>query len=160
MLGIKVGETLEAGGHPEAVRAVYNGEADFGTAFYSAPEKPEGEEPWKVGDEPDIPDDLIESCAPSADGEKLMCGDWRVLDARANLREEAPDVVQKVRILGLTDAIPNDTLSFGPDFPADVRAKIEEALLAFAETEAWSQSIGSEDFYGWSGLEKALGRRI
>ncbi len=154
--GITVGETLEAGGHPEAVRAVYNGEADFGTAFYSAPLKPEGEEPWKVGDEPDIPADMIESCAPSADGEKLMCGDWRVLDARANLREEAPDVVQKVRILGLTDAIPNDTLSFGPDFPADVRAKIEEALLAFAETEEWNQSIGSEDFYGWSGLEKAL----
>jgi phosphate/phosphite/phosphonate ABC transporter binding protein len=151
--GITPGETLEAGGHPEAVRAVYNGEADFATAFYSPPLKPEGEEPWKVGDDPDIPADLIESCAPSADGEKLMCGDWRVLDARANLREEAPDVVQKVRILGLTDSIPNDTLSFGPDFPPELRAKIEEALVAFAQTEAWGQSIGSEDFYAWSGIE-------
>jgi phosphonate transport system substrate-binding protein len=151
--GITPGETLEAGGHPEAVRAVYNGEADFATAFYSPPLKPEGEEPWKVGDDPDIPADLIESCAPSADGEKLMCGDWRVLDARANLREEAPDVVQKVRILGLTDAIPNDTLAFGPDFPPELRTKIEEALVAFAQTEAWGQSIGSEDFYAWSGIE-------
>jgi phosphate/phosphite/phosphonate ABC transporter binding protein len=153
---ITPGETLEAGGHPEAVRAVYNGEADFATAFYSPPAKPEGEEPWKVGDDPDVPADLIESCAPSADGEKLMCGDLRVLDARANLREEAPDVVQKVRILGLTDAIPNDTLSFGPDFPPELRAQIEKALLAFAQTEAWGQSIGSEDFYGWSGLEAAM----
>jgi phosphonate transport system substrate-binding protein len=73
--GVTPGETLEAGGHPEAVRAVYNGEADFATAFYSAPLKPEGEEPWKVGDPADIPEDLIESCAPSADGETLMCGD-------------------------------------------------------------------------------------
>lgn len=155
-LGIQPGESLEAGGHPQAIRAVYNGEADFATAFFSPPLKPEGEEPWKVGDAPDIPEDLIESCAPSADGEKLMCGDWRVLDARANLREEAPDIVQKVRILALTEAIPNDTLSFGPEFPADLRAKIEEALLAFSQTEAWSQSIGSEDFYGWSGLEAAM----
>jgi phosphate/phosphite/phosphonate ABC transporter binding protein len=154
--GVEPGETLEAGGHPEVIRAVYNGEADFGTAFYSAPLKPEGEEPWKVGDPADVPDDLIESCAPSADGEALMCGDWRVLDARANLREEAPDVVQKVRILALTDAIPNDTLSFSPDFPADLRKTIEEALVAFAETEEWTQSIGSEDFYGWSGLEYAM----
>jgi phosphonate transport system substrate-binding protein len=154
--GVEPGETLEAGGHPEAVRAVYNGEADFGTAFYSPPAKPEGEEPWKPGDPPDVPDELIESCAPSADGEALMCGDLRVLDARANLREEAPDVVQKVRILDLTAAIPNDTLSFGPDFPADLRASIEEALVAFAETDAWGESIGNEDFYGWSGLEVAL----
>ncbi len=154
--GVTPGETLEAGGHPEVIRAVYNGEADFGTAFYSAPLKPEGEDPWKVGDDPDVPADLVESCAPSADGEALMCGDLRVLDARANLRTEAPDVIQKVRILTLTDAIPNDTLSFGPDFPPELRAKIEEALLAFAQTEAWGQSIGSEDFYGWSGLEPAL----
>jgi phosphate/phosphite/phosphonate ABC transporter binding protein len=155
-LGIKPGETLEAGGHPQAVRAVYNGEADFGTVFFSPPARPEGETAWAIGDDPDVREDLIESCAPNEDKSKLMCGDWRVLDARANLREEAPDVVQKVRILGLTDPIPNDTLSFGPDFPADLRAKIEEALLAFAETEAWGQSIGNEDFYGWSGLEEAL----
>ena len=37
----------------------------------------------------------------------------------------------------------------------ELRTQIEEALLAFAETEAWSTSIGSEDFYGWSGLEPA-----
>ena len=31
----------------------------------------------------------------------------------------------------------------------------KKALVAFAETEAWGNSIGSEDFYGWSGLEAA-----
>ena len=79
-------------------------------------------------------------------------GDVQVLDARANIRETAPDVVQQVRILRLSAPIPNDTLSFGPDFPAELRTSILDALYAFAETEAWSQSIGSEDFYGWSGL--------
>lgn len=153
-LGITPGETLEAGGHPQVVRAVYNGEADFGTTYFSAPAKPEGEDPWKVGDNPDIPDELVEECAVTAD-DTLMCGGWEVLDARATMRTEAPDVVQQVRILTLTDAIPNDTLSFGPDFPAELRAQIEQALVAFAETEEWSQSIGMEDFYGWTGLEPA-----
>jgi phosphate/phosphite/phosphonate ABC transporter binding protein len=152
-LGIEPGETLEAGGHPGVVRAVYNGEADFGTTYFSAPEKPEGEEPWAVGDDPDIPADLLEECAPQ--GESLMCGGWEVLDARATMREEAPDVVQEVRILALTDAIPNDTLSFGPEFPEGLREQISQALLEFAETEEWASSIGSEDFYGWSGLEPA-----
>ena len=45
--GITAGETLEAGGHPEAVRAVYNGEADFATAFYSPWAAPEGAEAWQ-----------------------------------------------------------------------------------------------------------------
>ncbi|MEZ4614207.1 MAG: PhnD/SsuA/transferrin family substrate-binding protein [Caldilineaceae bacterium] len=152
---IEPGETLEAGGHTGAVRAVYNGEADFSSSFFSPPLKPEGEEPWMPGDDPDIPADLIDSCAPSEDGSTLMCGDWRVLDARANLREEAPDVIQKVKILTLSPAIPNDTLSFGPDFPEDLRDQIVAALAEFAQTEAWNESIGNQDFYGWTGINPA-----
>jgi phosphonate transport system substrate-binding protein len=152
---IVAGETVEAGGHTGAVRAVYNNEADFGTTFFSPPLAPEGVDEWQFGDDPDIPADLIDECAPTGDGAMLMCGDWRVLDARASLRQEAPDVVQQVRILTLSPAIPNDTLSFSPEFPAELRAEIEAALVAFAETEEWSQSIGSQDFYGWTGLSDA-----
>jgi ABC-type phosphate/phosphonate transport system substrate-binding protein len=43
----------------------------------------------------------------------------------------------------------------GPEFPADVRTQIEDALVAFAGTEAWGTSIGSADFYGWSGIAPA-----
>jgi phosphonate transport system substrate-binding protein len=152
--GITPGETLEAGGHPEAVRAVYNGEADFATAFYSPWAAPEGAEAWAIGDDPEVPVD-VSTCGLNDDGSQLLCEGYRVLDARANIREEFPDVVQKVRVLALSPEIPNDTMSFAPEFPAELRAQIEEALLSFAETEAWSTSIGSEDFYGWSGLEPA-----
>jgi phosphonate transport system substrate-binding protein len=60
-----------------------------------------------------------------------------------------------VRILDITQEIPNDTLSFGPDFPADIRTQIEDALVAFAETPEWDESIGNQDFYNWSGIEPA-----
>lgn len=153
--GIEPGEKIATGGHSQTVNAVYNGSVDFGTTFYTPPLKPEGETAWKEGDPPDIPDDMIDSCAPSADGAALMCGDWRVLDARSNIRTEAPDVVQKVRVMLVSPPIPNDTLSFGPEFPADLRSKIESALVEFSKTEEWQTSIGSQDFYGWTGLNPA-----
>lgn len=162
--GITPGEQVQTGGHNQTVTAVYNGEVEFGTTFYSVPLTPEGAPVFSYDDflagkvTPDmyeIPEDAIPNCAPDADGKKLLCDGWRVLDARANIRTEAPDVMQKVRILAVSQAIPNDTLSFGPEFPADIRAQIEEALVAFAETEAWASSIGSADFYGWSGIAPA-----
>jgi phosphonate transport system substrate-binding protein len=162
--GIKPGEQKQTGGHNQTVTAVYNGEVDFGTVFYSVPLNPDGKPVFsyddyvagKVTDDMyEIPAEAIPNCAPDAEGKKLFCDGWRVLDARANIRTEAPDVMQKVRILAISQAIPNDTLSFGPEFPADVRAQIEAALIAFAESEAWGSSIGSADFYGWSGIAPA-----
>ena len=153
-MGIEVGDVVEAGGHPQAVKAVYNGEADFATVFYSPFRTPEGVEPWKFGDNPDVPDEVLDSCMLTDDGSDISCDGYLVKDARANIREEAPDVVQKVKILDLSASIPNDTLSFGPDFPAELRASIEEALIAFAETPEWSESIGNPNFYDWTGLER------
>jgi phosphonate transport system substrate-binding protein len=153
--GVTPSEALVAGGHPEAVRAVYTGEADFATAFYSPWAAPEGAEPWKIGDDPEVPVD-VSTCAPNEDKSQLLCEGYRILDARAYIREEFPDVIQKIRILHLSPGIPNDTISFGPEFPTDLRSQIGEALVAFAETEAWSTSIGSVDFYGWSGIEPAM----
>ncbi|MBN8620047.1 MAG: phosphate/phosphite/phosphonate ABC transporter substrate-binding protein [Anaerolineae bacterium] len=146
--GIEVGDQIEAGGHNQVVQAVYSGEADFGTTFFSPAVVPGA--PWAIGDNPEPYDLTVDESRVTAEG--LFVGDIRVLDARANIRETAPDVVEQVRILRLSAPIPNDTLSFGADFPAELRASILDALYAFAETEAWSQSIGSEDFYGWSGL--------
>jgi phosphonate transport system substrate-binding protein len=150
--GVTPGEEVESGGHPQAALAVYNGEVDFATTFFSPPLLPEGD--WAIGDPPDVPDDLVESCAPTPE-EELWCGDLRVLDARASAIAEAPDIVQQVKILDITTEIPNDTLSFGPDFPEDIRTQIEEALAAFAETPEWEESIGHQDFYAWSGIEPA-----
>ncbi|HLF26996.1 MAG TPA: phosphate/phosphite/phosphonate ABC transporter substrate-binding protein [Anaerolineae bacterium] len=154
--GLEPGEQVQTGGHNQSVQALYNGEVEFATTFYTPPTTVDtGETLWQEGDPPDIPDEEVESCAVTADGEALTCGNLRVRDARANIRTEAPDVIQKIRILTISPPIPNDTLSFGPEFPAEVRAQIEEALVAFAETEAWNESIGSQDFYNWTGITPA-----
>jgi phosphonate transport system substrate-binding protein len=149
-LGITFGETVEAGGHPQAVKAVYNGEADVASAYFSAPLLPEGT--WTTDMSPDVPDEVVELCAVNAD-DKLYCGDYRVLDARAAIRAEAPDVVQKVRILALSAEIPNDTMSFSPDFPADLRDIIMQAVIDYVASEACAETLCNESFYDWTGAD-------
>lgn len=147
--GIEPGERVEAGSHNNVVTAVYNGEAEFGTTFFSPPI---GEfAPWSIGDNPEPYDLTVEETYIGEDG-NLYVGDVRILDARANIRETAPDVISQVKVLRLSSPIPNDTLSFGAEFPPEVRAQIVDALIAFSETEAWAESIGNEDFYGWSSI--------
>jgi phosphonate transport system substrate-binding protein len=153
--GIKPSKEVQTGGHAQTALAVYNGEVDFGTVFYSPPIMPEGHAPWAEVDLPE-PYDLTvdESHIDTApDGNTaLYVGNIQILDARQLVRDTAPDIVDKVRILRLSQPIPNDTLSFGPDFPPDLRNQIIEALIAFSGTDAWSQSLGSQDFYGWTSL--------
>ncbi len=155
-LGVELADRVATGGHAQAVLAVYNGEVDVSTSYYSAPSPvPEGVAPWQPGDDPEPFSDILDECGVSEDGSKLMCGDYQIRDARSSsgVRSVAPDIMQKTRILALSDSIPNDCLAFGPDFPADIRKQIEDALLAFKDTDGWLQSIG--DFYTWEDVRPA-----
>ncbi len=146
--GIVPGDSVATGGHPQTVLAVYNGDVDFGTVYFSPPLTPGA--PWTIGDLPEPYDlGLDESFVKE---KKLFVGDLQIIDARSAVIDTAPDVVNKVRILRISAAIPNDTLSFGPQFPADLKDKIVAALEAFSKTDAWKTSIGDTKFYGWTGI--------
>ena len=156
-LGIEPAEGFEAGGHSATVRAIYNGEADFGTVFFSPPIDFEGNVIWDgTAAGADVPADIVDTCFHDVDGSNdLRCGDnWEVRDARRNIREEAPDVIQNVRILDLSAPIPNDTLSFGPEFDDDLKATIVAAVMAFAanDPEGFSTAF---DAYSWNGVAEA-----
>jgi phosphonate transport system substrate-binding protein len=149
--GIKVGDSFEAGGHTEAVRAVYNGEADFGTVYYSPPITTDGEVAWDgTKENADIPEEDVDSCAVNADGD-IECNGILPEDARANLASEAPDVIQKVAILTLSDEIPNDGMAFGPDFPSDLEDQIVQAMQDFAsnDPEGFAAAFAA---YSWNGV--------
>jgi phosphonate transport system substrate-binding protein len=150
-LGIEIGETVEAGGHPQSISAVYNGDADVATAYFSAPLLPEGS--WTTDMPPDVPDEVVDLCAPNEEG-RLFCGDYRVLDARAAIMDQSPDVVQQVRILTLSKEIPNDTMSFSPDFPDELKQTIIDAMIEFVSKDnpACADSLCNERFYDWTGV--------
>ena len=45
-------------------------------------------------------------------------------------------MIQMVRILTLSDPIPNDLMSFGPDFPPDLQTPTSSAMKDFAADDA------------------------
>jgi len=144
-LGIEPGEIVEAGGHGAAVLALYNGEVDFATSYFTPPLT---DPTWVWGQDPEPYDPA--AVALNEEG-KAYAGDVRVLDARVSVMETAPDVFVKTRILSLSDKIPNDSVSFGPDFPEGLRVRILNALSVFMGTDACQQSIC--DFYTWTDVE-------
>jgi phosphonate transport system substrate-binding protein len=150
--GITHGDTVETGGHGQTILAVYNGEADFGTTFFSPPLTPGGA--WNYGDLPEPYDLTVEesyTTVTDSGSTRLFVGDTRILDARSSVAAEVPDVVDQVRILRISAAIPNDTMSFGPGFPAELRQQIFDAIVAYSETEEWALSaLGNSDGYSWS----------
>ncbi|MFL7839445.1 MAG: PhnD/SsuA/transferrin family substrate-binding protein [Candidatus Promineifilaceae bacterium] len=158
--GVEPGEIVESGSHNNAMLAVYNGEADFGTAFFSPPLLPYYDRQWTYGvDDPEIWRDAGESPARNEDGQTLVAGGpdeggYRILDARSSVSDTAPDIFDKTRILFLTPQIPNDTISYGPEFPLALASQITDAVTAFTETEECLQSICSEEFYNWTGVQQ------
>lgn len=151
--GIEPGETLEAGSHPAVVKAVYNGEADFGTVFFSPSIDGEDNVIWDgTTADADVPDADVASCTLDGDGQ-LDCNGVFPRDARRDIREEAPDVIQKVRILELSQPIPNDTVSFGPELSDEIRTEVIAALSAFAANDPDGFATAF-DAYSWGSVQE------
>ena len=157
--GVEPGEIVEAGGHSNSMLAVYNGDCDFATAFFSPPLLPNFERNWTYGvDDPEIWREAGVSPERTEEGRTFVNGDpadggYRILDARSSVTDTAPDIFDQTTILALTDQIPNDTISFGPEFPLNTANTIVDALIDFTASDACAQSICSEEFYNWTGLE-------
>lgn len=74
------------------------------------------------------------------------------VDARSNVEEEFPNVMTDVVVVAESAPIPNDTVSFHPDMPADVVDAIVAALMDLNNSEAGIAQLST--LYSWSGLEE------
>ncbi|CAE77959.1 phosphate/phosphite/phosphonate ABC transporter substrate-binding protein [Bdellovibrio bacteriovorus] len=62
-------------------------------------------------------------------------------DARRLVKEQFPDVYEKVRIIQKTDSIPSDPVVFRKDFPADIGARLIAALKSFPSTPEGAKAL-------------------
>jgi phosphonate transport system substrate-binding protein len=148
-LGVTPGETVEAGGHPQAVLAVLDGTADFGTCFFSPPG--DSVEDWSEGDPPEPGGDF--TIEEQEDGSyEVWQGGLTIRDARVAAMATNPKAVEDVAILALSERIPNDTVSFVSDFPAEMRETIVQALIDYAATDEGQGVLADEDFYDITGF--------
>lgn len=74
-------------------------------------------------------------------------------DARWLLRTQYPDIYEKVKILQLTDPIPNDPLMFRKEMPEELKVKIVDSLKRYIKTEEGAKVL--KDLYHITDFKEA-----
>ncbi len=74
------------------------------------------------------------------------------VDARTRVEGDYPNVMDDVKIIGLTTDIPNDGVQFIPSFDPEMRKKIVAALLKIVSTEEGKAALSTA--YQWDALEE------
>jgi phosphonate transport system substrate-binding protein len=72
------------------------------------------------------------------------------VDARSNLEEQYPDVMDVVKVIEVSADIPNDGVQFSPTVSADIREPIVQALIAMGDTDAGVAAL--DQAYEWTKL--------
>jgi len=107
--GVELGHVYFAGGHPNVVQAVHDGKVAGGASFYSPP-----------------------SAANQRDG--TFVGDARFLIVkRMQTEAERLRFIEDVRVIALTDPIPNDVCCVRRGFPDHVWQRFEASLERFLQ---------------------------
>jgi phosphonate transport system substrate-binding protein len=65
----------------------------------------------------------------------------QVTDARTNVRSTLSDVMEKVKIIGKTDPIPNDTVSVRADLANPIVSLVRDGLIDVAKTDDGKQLL-------------------
>lgn len=72
------------------------------------------------------------------------------VDARSNLEEDYPDIMEALTVINVSVEIPNDGVQYHPSVPEELRTQINEALIAMPETEEGAEALDTA--YEWSEL--------
>ncbi len=107
---VTLGHTFFAGGHPNVVQAVMDGKVAGGAVFYSPPGRLEARDHSLVGDA------------------------RRLIIKRMPDEESRRALLDRVRILALTDPIPNDVCCVRRGFPEKTWARFNASLQRFLKT--------------------------
>jgi phosphonate transport system substrate-binding protein len=77
----------------------------------------------------------------------------QVTDARTLVTNTLPDVMDKVKVIGKTDPIPNDTVSVRAGLPYEIVLQIQDGLVAVSKTDQGKDLL--KTLYNINGLAPA-----
>lgn len=80
-----------------------------------------------------------------------------IQDARRLVKTQFPDVEKKIKIIELTEAIPNDPIVFRKDMSEEMKTKITNALQEFLKTE--EGKVTFHELYGVTALSPSTDAR-
>lgn len=76
-----------------------------------------------------------------------------IQDARRLVKTQYPDVEKKIKIVQLSEGIPNDPVVFRKNMPEEMKSKIVEALLSYIKTEEGKVVFGA--IFGVDDIKRA-----
>ncbi len=76
-----------------------------------------------------------------------------IQDARRLVKTQYPDVEKKIRVVALSEGIPNDPIIFRKDMPEEMKQKITDAFVAFVETPEGKAAF--EKIYSVTAIKRA-----
>lgn len=76
-----------------------------------------------------------------------------IQDARRLVKTQYPDVEKKVKIVELTEAVPNDPIVFRKDLPEEMKKNLTEAFQKFIKTPEGLQAF--KNIYSYTDLKEA-----
>lgn len=79
--------------------------------------------------------------------------DGKIEDARRLVLTQYPDVESKIKIIDLSDPIPNDPIVFRKEMPEEMKVKITNAFVSFVATPEGKTAF--REIYGVDDLKKA-----
>jgi phosphonate transport system substrate-binding protein len=74
-------------------------------------------------------------------------------DARRSVREDFPDVGEKVIVFNITSRISNDVIAVRSDLPEDLKQALFDAMATYISTE--EGQVVMEQLYSWTDLTRA-----
>lgn len=74
-------------------------------------------------------------------------------DARDTLENDYPDVKKKLKVIGYTDPIPNDTISVTKGLDDELVEKIRQTFLSFNDDKEMVKIMN--EVYNWDGIREA-----
>ncbi len=83
--------------------------------------------------------------SPEADGE--------IQDARRLVKTQYPDVEKKIKIIELSEPVPNDPIVFRKEVPEEMKTKIIEAFMKFIKTPEGLQAF--KNIYSYTDFKEA-----
>lgn len=147
--GIEVASIVESGGHTNSMVALIEGQGDFCTGYGSPPVPPAdwSGSKWQWGDDPELWIWDRWNNSLYREGLRGMC-----VDLRRAVRKtyDLDTVLTDIGVVDVIGPVPNDCVTFGPDFPKDIADTIVAAIQDQFQDETMKALWGDENFYEWS----------
>lgn len=148
--GATPGNVIPAANQSDAIRKLLDHEAEFAAVAFRPPRT---EPPWQESQSPEPFAAERQNVRYEIETGRSLWSQVELLDARALLAREYPDIFALTRVVALSPPVPNEVLVFGSQFDQAARNTLQLALVLFFQSAECQQSLCNDPTFAWTSLD-------